>query len=198
MIKDQMPKILGATRKEKVELYVTKCVMKELEHIGIIVGGALFIAKTLTCFECGHESGSGASCISKLVGNKNTSKYIVASQDEALKAAVRAVPGCPLILLHGGLIPILEAPSQVSLEMSKAAELKKLTVKDWERSKLPELRRQDAKALRKKRKIKGPNPLSCKKKKVKIPVKKVQEATTEAKPKRVRKRPVKKGNEKSE
>jgi U3 small nucleolar RNA-associated protein 23 len=166
-VRDQVTKMLNVINRDKIKIYVPRCVISELEHLGRPLSGALFIAKTFDCLECGHSSGSGAACISRLIGSKNDQKYVVASQDEALKTAVRQIPGCPLLIIHGGSVPMLEAPSRASEKAARENGLKMLKVSDWERNKLPELRRQDAMAARKKKKkLKGANPLSCKKKKI--------------------------------
>lgn len=102
------------------------------------------------------------------------SRYIIATQDRDLQDWIRSRSGIPLIYLHQ-VAPILEAPSDASNK-----KVEKITEKVIDVPKIQEdrlnfykkreglLKEEPTSTLKKKRKAKGgPNPLSCKKKKVK-------------------------------
>merc|ERR1739838_400056 len=48
-----------------------------------------------------------------MVGKANSQHFVVATQDYSLRTAVRAVPGTPLLYLHGNS-PTLEKPSELT------------------------------------------------------------------------------------
>lgn len=105
---------------------------------------------------------------------------MVASQDEELLNALRGATGIPIIRLARGSVLLLEQPSKSTTSKALKDEKKKWialsepesllvkTVIDHER------KQSDTPAqstMRRKRKAKGPNPLSCKKKKPDDPAK---------------------------
>ena len=106
----------------------------------------------------------------------NPDKLIVAAQSATLRDWVRATPGIPLLFLHGS-VPVMEAPSGVERfdRKAKAAEEGgKLTeVEEKALSKVKEKQQQQNGAggewagKPRKKKAKGPNPMSVKKKKKK-------------------------------
>lgn len=84
---------------------------------------------------------------------------------------MRKVPGVPILYLHGKA-PTLESPSEASRERAKAMQ-KDLGMSTWEKENIKVLRKQagitvEESKLKKKRKKRGPNPLSCLKKKKKL------------------------------
>ena len=127
-------------------------------------------------------------------GGNNQKSYFVATQDDTLADALRSMPYVPLFRL-GRAVLLLESPSSASrsytgnMEQSKLAsagglmtsEERKMvnTVKKREKAKRKELMKEEQKKLekrsrdefggslnmRRKKKARGPNPLSCKKKK---------------------------------
>lgn len=141
----------------------------ECEKLGKKLFAAANLAKTFPVHKCGHESNpiSGAHCLkSMLKGNH----YIICTQDTDLQEWLRRRPGHPLIYLHG-ITPVFEAPSDRSkdfiAEKSKAmmvsgSDSQRLLTKVTKEFK----QKLEEKKIMKKR-AKGPNPLSCKKKKTK-------------------------------
>ncbi|KAL7526328.1 hypothetical protein ACHAWF_003141 [Thalassiosira exigua] len=127
-------------------------------------------------------------------GGTNLRGYFVATQDDALADALRSTPYVPLFRL-GRAVLLLESPSAASRREAGSAERGKLAsagglmtaeeremvdaVKERERKKRRERTKEERKKLekrsreevggsfgaRKKKKAKGPNPLSCKRKK---------------------------------
>jgi len=127
-------------------------------------------------------------------GGNNSLSYFVATQDDALADALRAMPYVPLFRL-GRAVLLLESPSSASRSYTGSNEREKLAsagglmtaeeremvkaVNRKDRKKRKEVMREEQKRLekrtreefgggfnvRRKKKAKGPNPLSCKSKK---------------------------------
>lgn len=127
-------------------------------------------------------------------GGNNSHSYFVATQDDALADALRVMPYVPLFRL-GRAVLMLESPSSASRSYTGNIEQNKLAsagglmtaeerrmvraVKKKDRSKQRETMKEEQKVLekrsrdefggsfstRKKKRAKGPNPLSCKSKK---------------------------------
>ncbi|KAF4654154.1 Small subunit processome component [Perkinsus olseni] len=199
-IKEQLPKLLGG----RTTPVVTECVYQELRDLGADFSGSAIIARGYYRLKCGHTKGecSAADCITKQLASNNPKQYLVCTQDKALRERVRRVPGAGLIILHGGQVPIIEQPSEASMRVAAKQENEKQAVQSWEKSKLPILRQEEAKAeamagdaretsKKKRRGPRAPNPLSCKKRKVQAPAGEednTQEQTTTTKQKRTRSR----------
>ena len=121
-----------------------------------------------------EELGLPGQDVVKLVQSHSTS-FIVATQDETLLDILRGMGLCPLLRLSRGVL-LLENPSKVAQQRAHYQETKKYShavvnksermlaqsVRDEDRS---HAQQQNAQHTRVKRKAKGPNPLSCKKKK---------------------------------
>lgn len=104
-------------------------------------------------------------------------KYFVASQDEDLLDALRSMGGVPIIRLARGSVLLLEQPSKSATAQAGKQEKSKWTgsvsepekrlvqaVVEHERSERQKQQSSMARPMRRKRKAKEPNPLSCKKK----------------------------------
>lgn len=141
-----------------------------MENLGPKLHGALLILKKYVVHKCGHEGKPilGSHCFLSMLGKKNENHYIIATQDRDLQYRVRSKPGVPLLYLHLKT-PILEQPSELSM---KAVKDKLADLSELEKSTLDELKLKSGIVSNdekpKKRKKKGPNPLSCKKKKQKL------------------------------
>jgi len=131
------------------------------------------IAKNFPVYKCGHKKAIGASdCIRAMVGDNNSQHFVVATQDFTLRTAVRAVPGTPVLYLHGNS-PTLEKPSELTKgKVEEEGDNRGLT--PHQAKAINVMKKQvfgepePVKLKKKKRKgPKGPNPLSCKKKKKK-------------------------------
>ncbi len=123
-----LPKLLDAPA-ELVHLHVTECVLAELEALGAQVADVLAEARALPVLKCRSKHGHGASgspfaCASALVGAENTGKWLVASQDAALRSALRKVAGVPILLISSNVL-ILEPPSAASRAKVAGAEAPK-------------------------------------------------------------------------
>ncbi|KAL3283402.1 hypothetical protein HHI36_006548 [Cryptolaemus montrouzieri] len=162
-IADNIPRYLQA----EIKLLTTPCAIIEMEKLGNKVTGALVILKKFAVHKCSHEKNpiAGSKCLLSMLGNRNENHYIVATQDRDLETKVRQIPGVPLLYLHMRT-PVLEQPSDVSVSYAQ----KKLSgIGLVEKDALERLKSQngvnDQIDKPKRRKKKGPNPLSCKKKK---------------------------------
>lgn len=117
---------------ETAFLHVTECVLAELAALGAPAVRALAAARTLSVIRCRHKHGHAvdsdpAACITALVGAANALHYVVATQDKALRAAMRAVPGTP-VLLYSKNVLVLEPPSAQSRGARGSAEAAKAGV----------------------------------------------------------------------
>lgn len=140
----------------------------ECEKLGKKLYAIANLAKTFPVHKCGHQNPiSGAHCLkSMLKGNH----YIICTQDTDLQDWLRARPGHPLMYLHG-ITPVFEAPSDRSKDFiteKSLAMVERSSDKQRLLSKVKkEFKQQPVKEENKitKKRAKGPNPLSCKKKK---------------------------------
>lgn len=142
----------------------------ECEKLGKKLYAAANLAKTFPIHKCGHEANpiSGAHCLkSMLKGNH----YIVCTQDTDLQEWLRARPGHPLMYLHG-ITPVFEAPSDRSKDFiaeKSLAMVERSSDKQRLLSKVKQELKQQQQPVEQnkitKKRAKGPNPLSCKKKK---------------------------------
>lgn len=151
----------------ELKLLTTQCAIIEAESLGPKVFGALQILKQYAIHKCGHEGTpiSGADCFVSMVGKNNEKHYIIATQDRDLQKRLRCVPAVPVLYLHQKA-PVLEKPSEVTVEV---AHKKISALSEWEKNAVDALKKETgdvAKKPKKKRK-RGANPLSCKKKKKK-------------------------------
>lgn len=165
-IKEQLPKIIGSQRCTPM---VTSCIFSELKKLGPNFGGSQIIAKGFYRLKCQHDPELTAEqCIKQCIGEANSKRFIIASQDKNLVCAMRLVPGVPIVSLRRQ-VPFLETPSEASKAKWGDIELKKMGACDWEKKVLPELKaKEEAEPIvRKMKKKKGQNPMSCMKKKTK-------------------------------
>jgi len=162
-IKEQIPKYLGEAR-----LFTTPCCITELEQLNCY--GAMMVAKGFPVFKCGHQQAEPAStCIASLVGGHNSRHFVVATNDYGLRTLLRGVPGTPVLYLHGNS-PTLERPSELTRGRVEQEAEERTGVTTHQARTIKAMKKQvfgeEVKPKKKKRKgPKGPNPLSCKKKK---------------------------------
>ncbi|KFM63719.1 rRNA-processing protein UTP23-like protein, partial [Stegodyphus mimosarum] len=130
----------------------------------------MLIVKQFLVRKCGHEKNPlpASDCLLSMTENGNPDHYILATQDRELSEKVRLIPGIPLLYISHNAIN-LEKPSVVNKETIQVKMQEKLKSSDYQNAVLNKLKREifgnDDEPKRKKKKIKGPNPLSCKKKK---------------------------------
>ncbi|CAG9310913.1 unnamed protein product [Blepharisma stoltei] len=186
-VKEMLMKLVGGI----VHIKLSPCVYRELKDLhksDKLIAGTINIAKSFRQDECKHEEIlTPTECILKMIGKKNRHHYFVATQDVSLRETLRKIPSVPLIYFKHGLMT-LDPPSEVSLIKCQRKEKIKLKPESSEKANLKlmlknariekrEEERQEKESLYQdkdfkkmkielgvKRKAKGPNPLSCKKK----------------------------------
>ncbi|KAK6022369.1 hypothetical protein OSTOST_11940 [Ostertagia ostertagi] len=158
-LREQLPKYLGGD----VEIVTTKCVLAELESLGSPVYGALVIARQFEVDVCPHTpSRPAADCLAHLARRaaKGKTKYVIATNDDSLSEKLRTIAGTPILYIKYNAI-LLDRVSETSI--AAVDDIHKSELESLKAIKAAVLGEQNVK--KKKRKIKGANPLSCKKKK---------------------------------
>lgn len=132
------------------------------------------LAKKCERRRCGHipDPLSSHDCLTSCINihGENKHRYILATQDENLRGAMRQIPGVPMVYIRRAVM-IMEPPSPVTLNRREELERKKLG--GLERTTATKRIRGDGdeedeeKLIKKKKGSKEPNPLSVKKRKPK-------------------------------
>lgn len=184
-LRDQLPRyLMGET-----QLCTTRCVLKELETLGKELYGAKLIAQKCQVRNCRHVKSavSGSECLLSMVEEGNPHHYFVATQDQDLSVKVKKTPGIPLMFIIQNTM-VLDRPSPRTVAFVKAVESGQL-VSVHEKQSIKQLKEEQGLVRsreprrRRKKKVGGPNPLSCLKKK-----KKAQDTKSPASEKRKRNR----------
>ncbi|XP_037077782.1 rRNA-processing protein UTP23 homolog [Pollicipes pollicipes] len=177
-IREQIPKIL----EDNVKILTTPCIVTETEKMGPALYGAFTIVKQFAHHQCGHDVAvNGAKCVRSMVKGGNKSKYAVATQDQALRAQLRTMPGVPILYLHNSA-PTLEKPPEVSTERAGRREADRVGLSEDQRQTIASLKRrllgETEPTLRRSRKTaKGANPLSRRRKQAAPAPEPAEEAT---------------------
>ncbi|KAF6214253.1 hypothetical protein GE061_008993 [Apolygus lucorum] len=172
-LSDQIPHYLDGD----VKLLTTPCAIIETEKLGPPVYGAMLILKQFAVHKCGHtEPISAATCFRHMLGKRNKNRYMIATQDRELQSKVRMIRGTPLLFIHHKA-PTLEPPSPLSVYAANTKQQQSVFLSDSERQNLKKAKEdilgpRQPLILKRKKKVGGPNPLSCKKKKTEIKQKK--------------------------
>ncbi|XP_047239595.1 rRNA-processing protein UTP23 homolog [Girardinichthys multiradiatus] len=168
-IKEQMPKYLMG----EVQLCTTNCALKELEIIGKQLYGAKIILQRFQVRKCAHLKNPvpASECLLSMLEETNPHHYFVATQDHAVTAGLKKIPGVPLLYIILNTI-VLDKPSQTSLNHVQAVQLGELVTPAQQQS-IRSLKEEqgikdgERRGKKRKRKQSNPNPLSCLKKKKK-------------------------------
>jgi len=160
-LREQMAKYLN----EETELATTSCVIKELEQLGPDLYGALHICKQFDVDPCPHKPAKSASdCMASMArrmkGHGKT-KYFLATQDNALTDKLRQIPGCAVLFIKFNGI-LIDKPSELSIETAERPKGELEVVRELKKKMLEG---EEPPKKKKRKGPKGPNPLSCKKKK---------------------------------
>ena len=182
-MKSSLEKLLD----DKVTLIIPSCIFKEVQSLENKIPGLLKLLSQYKIEQCQHNFLSPTNCIRDYIGKKNSSKYFVATQDNFLRVQLRKIPGVPLIFFEQNML-LMDKPSRVSIEASERRENLKEDPKKTEKKILDEKKneisdflleefknskyykqKQEEYKLNKlmgkiRKKAKGPNPLSVKKK----------------------------------
>lgn len=185
MIEEQLKSYLQL----ELRLLTTPCIIMEAEGLGGKYAAVTNKLKKIQLNKCGHEKNPipGAACIKSLA---KENRYIIATQDRDLQDWTRSQVGIALLYLHN-VVPVLEEPSEASRKHVNRKSKKSIQVSSFENEQLKQLKKKEGllpsviKLKPKIKKIKGPNPLSCKKKKSEL--KGVQDKVIDKKKKNRRK-----------
>ncbi|XP_043216545.1 rRNA-processing protein UTP23 homolog isoform X1 [Amphibalanus amphitrite] len=165
-IKEQIPKIL----EDNVKILTTPCIVTEVEKMGPALYGAFTIVKQFAHHQCGHTVPvNGAKCVRSMVKGGNKSKYAVATQDQSLRTQLRTMPGVPILYLHNSA-PTLEKPPEVSTDRADRWDADRVGLSKEQRKTITSLKRSilgesEPVKRRKKKVVKGANPLSRRRRK---------------------------------
>lgn len=154
---------------------VSSCVMDALRRTAKqhpddpIRTGAPFVGRRMELRRCNHSPSLPiADCFKQLLGEQNTFHYGVAANCEEIKGLARSKLGIPLIYLER-TFPLLEPPTKATIEATTKMERGKLHLGPLEaamiKKQLGEEEKIDLGPKHKRKRVRGPNPLSVKKSK---------------------------------
>lgn len=132
----------------------------------------MLIVKQFPIHKCGHEKKPipANDCLYSLLRKKNE-HYFLATQDSDLTEKIRHLAYVPILFMRMNTI-ILEKPADGAKEKAVVSQERFYNVDSHQFKTLEKLKKIESidnsenKKKRKRKTIKGPNPLSCKKKKV--------------------------------
>ena len=183
-IKSSLEKLLN----DKVTLIIPSCIFKEIQLIEEKIPGITSYINQYKIEKCKHNLMDPISCIRTYIGKKNYYKYFVATQDDFLRKQLREIPGVPLIFFGQNMLLIdklssasliaserrenlKEAPQKLEQKIlnEKKKEVKEFLIEEFKNSKYYKRKSEEYKLNKLmgkiRKKAKGPNPLSRKKKK---------------------------------
>ncbi|CAH8448399.1 unnamed protein product [Schistosoma mattheei] len=182
-------------------LVTSSCIILECEKLGQLFSGALQIIqqyKVLKCTHKVHKDTSAFSCIKRRIltarskkcsetkSRKGSLLFALASNDELLQQYARTVPGMPIFFIAHKRINLESIPTPVSLLLQqKATRAPDLTLSEC--SKIKQFCDRfgfSEESFTRRKKTKGPNPLSCKQKLHKPYI--LKRTTTKRKRKRIK------------
>ena len=102
-------------------LVMTKCVIRELEHLGRAKIGRTFDeAKKIVKESCKHPGGilPPDECMKNFVGKRNEGKIFVGTNDEDLRNELRNQGNTPIFFFKQGVL-IMDSPSEIAEEKHK-------------------------------------------------------------------------------
>ncbi|OQR85354.1 rRNA-processing protein [Achlya hypogyna] len=167
-IATRVPKFLQT---DKCIFMVTAAAVNELKVLGAADKDMLAAWNLAKTFQTVDGSGDDVTAaMLAAVGERNERKYIVATQETELRAALRRVPGVPLIYLNRSVL-VFEDMSEATLRISRKEDHLKMTkLNAGEESKLQAVLKAEVRTpedsgvkARLHKKAKAPNPLSMKK-----------------------------------
>ncbi|KAJ2780126.1 hypothetical protein H4R18_003630 [Coemansia javaensis] len=175
-VDEALEEVLGG----KVRALITFCGISDVrkeregEREGERRAAAIAAARGFEKRRCPHrEPVAGAACVDGIVGDANTHHYVLAVQDEALRARLRRVVAVPIVHIKQGIAVLEPVPELTrAAARERAPPLRELS--EVERAMLKSLKAEAREARlaaappnrkRKQKGPKGPNPLSNKKRK---------------------------------
>lgn len=166
--RDVLPNVLGGS----VKLLSSPCIISELKNQQASSpdddGGSVFVAKRCELLKCKHYPPKSAKdCIFDLIHTTNNQyHYGVLAQDEELRKNLgRNTVGVPIFHIYAKVI-VMEDPSDRTLAFAREEGLKASKPASFEMKMLEKIAPVSIAPqpiIHRRRKAKGPNPLSCKK-----------------------------------
>ena len=169
----------------KLEFYTTACVQHELRIIGPALEKVLQKSYSLKRLVCNHEGQliAPSQCLKATIGRLNEGQYIVASQDPDVWSFAGKIVNLPVLHFLQNILR-MKPPIDLAVQMVDKKNVKKMQLSDVEKKEIRVFSRGEIERVRKikkeklknemdklcvktKKKWGNPNPLSCKKKKVK-------------------------------
>eukprot|EP00210_Caulerpa_lentillifera_P001596 g1534.t1 len=179
--------VLESAFSKRLRLFSTPCVINELRALGDAFSESVSMTEHLSQHQCGHRNCiSAADCLLSCIGKENTDHWWIATQDRMLREALNQIPGVPcLFLTYNGVF--VETPSEISKKAIWKAQTLSLDLAEWERSTdalkdLEKLSKEHRASKFRRKRAKGPNPLSC------LPKRISRSSLNDAKPSEKRKR----------
>jgi len=126
-----------------VKIYVLKSVLDELRQVGAKAKSSLDFATSFceTLDDSKHRGDTASERIIAMMRQQHSDwlaapsqhkrRFVVATQDKDLRAALGHIPGIPLIYLNK-VILVLEPPSPTSRDFNQRLEVDKITLKPGE------------------------------------------------------------------
>ena len=165
-LQDELPKLLGG----RCEIVVTRAVVAELRALGKDFAAAAAQAQKLQ-YLASDNSDSALESVLALVQNGNPQHLFVLTEDKKMQLRVASIPGVPLLRFARDRL-MLEAPCRGDAEPEPVPRSAPKAGKGGEGARAapaPERQRAPGKPGVQqppaRKKLKPPNPLSCKKKK---------------------------------
>ena len=195
-LQTELPKLLGG----RCEIVVTRAVVAELRALGKDFAAAAAQAQKLQ-YLASDNSDSALESVLALVQNGNPQRLFVLTEDKKMQRRLASIPGVPLLRFARDRL-MLEAPCRGQAEPEPVPQSAPKAGKAGDgtgAASAPERQRVPAKPGKQqpppRKKRKGPNPLSCmKKKRVEPPAaRKVGDGASGRK--RIRKRKLKAGGD---
>ncbi|KAI3384972.1 hypothetical protein SNEBB_005148 [Seison nebaliae] len=149
---------------KKFQLFSTSCCLKEAELIGAAVRNGMQIAQQFPKFSCGHDKrGKTAdNCLNSIAevnSKEKKTNIIIVSQSVNVQNKCKLLRRIPILYLDKNIFYFIEPNPEENNEKKKDKVLGEMLEKMKES--------EPKKKIFKRKKLKGPNPLSCKKKKKK-------------------------------
>lgn len=142
-----------------IKCLISQCSMKVLYDAK---SECITLAKRMERRRCGHieKAEPEQECLEQCIGSRNKNRYIVCTQDAALRSKLRDIPGVPLFYLNRSVL-IMEPMSPATTVTKETREREKVGLSREEASAIGARRRVTTRPRGKK--VKQPNPLSVKK-----------------------------------
>lgn len=159
---------------------ITQCCIEALYKLDPPQQSLVDLAKTFERRRCNHRTAIPPDeCLTDVVGPTNKHRYVLAAQSKRLREALEAIPGLPLIHFNPRGVLVLSPPSRATLRTKDVQEEQRRLegagilegVKDGDNvvgasAAATQGGGSTVTSSAKRNRVKGPNPLSVKKKKV--------------------------------